>query len=554
MKAYVLKSLGLVVWCTAVMLVVLVFATSTSAKAPETGNGPTETLCPPPSDGSKQQEWCALDRVDRFQETLEDAGFGLQEGNFAFWDLVKDTCEGKVRDALANNPWPNAYISMYFEPHEGVATPPVDVFWQLREDEAIVLVGQTPPAAAYFSYQSFVAVPPGAPGRIGAPVGDTINIGTIHTIGPDRVNRPVVIIITGHRETERRLRAAARSAGYPDAIINVETISPVIAPLGISRDGQEASWLGFVHRVAVPEDEAALEEYIRNPPYKLFRVTPVDPATGEVGREAVFDSDPEPVPVLRVRGTGHTEMALYPALKRLRAAILQTHGTDGKCEGECKELDTHIWTSVTREDNREVVVEKPYVGLQRGVQLLGAGRDTNYLATYPNFMLREGVDEYVIAYGVNHQATGKVTYSSVSIYADKDRWMGPKDGTFLSPAFEGSAERYLPGDPDAQYLYAIKVARHCEDKDLPYCMEVKQPDFKDKDGVAYDCELGDFLTRENVRTWTLDEQEMFFLFRSYMEPQTNVSPDDNELLYDRAIYFGPYDFPAECPTGCTSEE
>ena len=82
----------------------------------------------------------------------------------------------------------------------------------------------------------------------------------------------------------------------------------------------------------MPEDEAALEEYIRNPPYRLFRVTPVDPATGEVGTEAVFDPDPEPVPVLRVRGTGHTEMALYPALKRLRAAILEVHGTDGKCE------------------------------------------------------------------------------------------------------------------------------------------------------------------------------------------------------------------------------
>ena len=235
-----------------------------------------------------------------------------------------------------------------------------------------------------------------------------------------------------------------------------------------------------------------------------------------------------------------TEMELYPALKRLRAAILEVHGTDGKCEGECKELDTHIWTTVTREDNREVIVEKPYVGLQREVQLLGAGRDTNYLATYPNFMLREGVDEYVIAYGVNHQATGKVTYSSVSIYADQDRWIGPKDGTFLSPDFEGSAERYLPGDPDAQYLYAIKVARHCDEADKPYCMEVKQPDFKDKNGVSYTCVLGDFLTGENPHTWDLNEHEMFFLFRSYMEPATNVSPDDNELVYDRAVYFGPY--------------
>jgi len=526
MKGNMRKSVLLAV---VTMLVLVVFTPVANTQGPE-GAGK-----------SADKGWSALDNVERFMDTLHKAGFGVQEGDLGFCDLVKLTCEGKVRDALANNPWPNAYITINLDPHEGVPRPPIDYIWQLREDEAIVLIGQTPPAAAYFSYQSFVMFPPGSPLRTGVAFGDTINIGTVHTIGPDRVDRPIVIIITGHREAERRVRAAARAAGYPDAIINVETISPVIAPLGISRDGKEASWLGFVHRVAVPQDRAALEEYIKDPPYRVFRVTPVDPATGEVGKDPALAPDPEPVPVLRVRGTGHTEMELYPALKRLRAAILEVHGTDGKCEGGCKELDTHIWTTVTRENNREVAIEKPYVGLQRGIQVLGTGRDTNYLATYPNFMLREGTDEYVIAYGVNHQATGKVTYSSVSIYADKDRWIGPKDATFLSPGFPGSAERYLPGDPDAKYLYAIKVARHCDEADKPFCMEVKQPDFIDKDGNPYACELGDFLDRdENVHEWNLNEHEMFFLFRSYMEPATNVSPDDNELLYDRAIYFGPY--------------
>ncbi len=28
--------------------------------------------------------------------------------------------------------------------------------------------------------------------------------------------------------------------------------------------------------------------------------------------------------------------------------------------------------------------------------------------------------------------------------------------------------------------------------------------------------------------------------RAYVEPATNFGPDDNELLYGRAIYFGPY--------------
>ena len=53
------------------------------------------------------------------------------------------------------------------------------------------------------------------------------------------------------------------------------------------------------------------------------------------------------------------------------------------------------------------------------------------------------MDEFVIVYGVNHQTTGKVTYTSFSIYADKDRWFGLQDGTTTSPHHDGSG---LPGD------------------------------------------------------------------------------------------------------------
>ena len=97
-------------------------------------------------------------------------------------------------------------------------------------------------------------------------------------------------------------------------------------------------------------------------------------------------------------------MELYPALKRLRKAILEQYA------GPHKELDTHVWWL----PDREIMLENPYVGLQRGLFLMGATRDTNYLATYPNFKLRNGTDEFVIVYGVNHQQTGKATYSSVS--------------------------------------------------------------------------------------------------------------------------------------------
>jgi hypothetical protein len=468
---------------------------------------------------SADKSWSALDKVGRFTETLKDAGFSLQPGEFTYWDLVQQCCLGMLPDTLANNPWPNVYVVLQLAPHPGVDPPLVDRYWQLRQDEAIVLVGQTPPPAAYFSYQTFMITLPGSRDRRAPPPGDTINIGTIKTIGPDKYNRPIVYIITGNRETERRVQAAARKAGYPDAIINVEAISPVIAPLGI---GDKGSWLAFGHRVAVPLDKPAVEAYARNPPYKVFRVTPNEQLA----------EDPEPVPVLRVRGTGHTEMELWPAVQRLRQAILKKYSGV-----PVKELDTKVW-EVTTPDGRELKTEKPYVGLQRGIQVLGATRDTNYLANYPNFMLRQGVSEFVIVYGVNHQKTGKATYASFSIYADKDRWFGLKDGTTLSPDFGASAEQYLPGDPEAQYLYAWKVARNCNGE--TYCMEVKK-DFEDLEGNTYTCNLYDWYHGGNLLgPFDLDKAELFFLWRSYMEPATKVGPDDNELVYDRAIYFGPY--------------
>ena len=471
-------------------------------------------------------------------KSLDKAGFAAEKGEFSFWDLVQQTCKGVIPDTLANNPWPNTYIAAKFA--EGGELPGIDRYWQLREDEAIVLVGTTAPPAAYFSYQTVMITRGDDPDtaideqqvRLGIPVGDTVNIGTVRTIGPDTHEQPIVYIITGNRETERLVRAAVLKAGYPASIINVETISPIIAPLG---RGKAGSFFAFVHRVAVPVDKPAVETYAKEPPYDIFRVTPVDPATGEVGTEVVLplEGNEEPVPTLRVRGTGQTEWSLYPALKRLRAAILATHGQ----ALPYRELDTKLWELVTP-NGRELKMPDPYVGLQRGYQVLGGTHDTNYLATYPNFLLRQNEEEFVIVYGVNHAKTGKATYSSFSLYADTDRWFGMKDGTTLSPAFEGSAEQYLPGDPDAQYLYAYKVARDCGDEE--FCMTA-QEGFIDIDGNEFACDLYDYYgDGHKIGPFVLDQAEMFFLFRSYMEPATNVAPDDNELLYDRAVYFGPY--------------
>jgi hypothetical protein len=551
----VLKSLGLAVVLAAVSLVIVASGASADKKGPDLN-------------------W--QEKVPKFTQALEASGFSLHEAEFAYFDFVDMNCQGKMYTTLANNPWPNAYMVMTDTQRLEDPTPPYDEFWdkfpwfwQLREDEAFVLVGQTPPAARYFSFQTTALMVPGdewTPTRwkpVGINVGDNTNNLTIRTIGPGPFEAPIVYIITGNRETERRVRAAARAAGYPDAIINVETVSSRIVPLGI---GPQGSVFVTAARAAVADDKGALNDYIINANLymKAFRLTPVDDPSRPPGPEPVLPVDPEPVPILRVKGTGHTEMELWPAVQRLRRAILERYAMPGSPAYDFKELDTKIWTmeipfpeDVPGPQSSSITVnaEKPYATLQRGAFMGGGTRDNNYLATYPNFKLLPEDDAFVIVYGVNHQTTNKASYGSFSLYLDAIRWVGIDTKTspnFDDPDGDGplpagqpgdSARYYLGDDPDAQYLYAWKVARHCNGE--PFCMEtaVENTWFERPAGPPYQCPL-----------WLTADDDLFFIFRNYMEPATAVAPDDNELVYDRAIYFGPYDFPPECPTGCTPEE
>ncbi len=476
---------------------------------------------------SAPRSWSALGRVDAFMKILDSSGFSVAEGKFGYRDAVWETCNGLAPQA-GTNPWPNVTLFARLPADSGP-------YWQLGKDEAIVLVGQTPPAVKFFHYQTFAITVPGIPHRMMLPVGDAINMATINTIGPDNHDTPIVYIITGNREAERLVRAAALRAGYPEAIINVEAISPVIAPLGF---GAEGSVFALVHRTAVPLDQEAMKAYATLPLHRIFRVTPKP--------NQPLKEDPEPVPVLRVRGTGHTEMSLYPSLKKLRQSILDRYSPM-----PAKELDSKLTQELLPPDYHEALCDKPYVGLQRGIDVFGASRDTVSITTYPRFRLRDGTDEFVIVYGVNHQTSGKATYSNFTLYADNERWLPVTDGSRSSDKYDvtatpgDSARRFLcPGDaaqcpPDVQYLYAWKVARKCNGE--PYCMELKAY-FVDMDDRSYGCTLYDWTVNppKPIGPFDLSSADLNFSWRAYVEPATSVGPDDNELLYDRAIYFGPY--------------
>ena len=548
MKGKVLKSVALAAVVAMVVLVLLVLTAVAGPQQPASKEGP-------------DLKW--KEKVPKFQQNLQAAGFNVHPAAFSYMDFVKLACTDILPSALANNPWPNAYLVLT-DTH--LLENPNDVrmydprgpgydrnfWWQLREDEAFVLVGETPPEVRYFGFSTYAYFLPDDPLTSGVDearqprgiaVGDAINNATIHTVSPDPFLAPIVYIITGNRETERRVSAAALAAGYPAAIINVEAISPIIAPLGI---GPQDTVFALGLRTAVPASSADLTEYILNASdhMKVFRVTPLN-ADGQLQVEPVFADDPEPVPVLRPKGTGYTEMELYPALKSLRAAILNRYASlfPGDPGYGFKELDTDIWSIA---NDHIADCEKPYAQQQRGRFAVACTRDNNYLATGPLFKLRNNVDEFAIVYGVNHQATEKSTYASFSLYGHPLKQIGL--GTAVSTKFDlrpdgtgspgDSARQYLsPDDPYYQYadkLYAWKVARDCAEGE-PYCLEVDNQ-FESPLGDIYNYTCPAYLDYENGEDW------LWFIFRNYMEPATKVGPDDNELVYDRAIYFGPGEF------------
>ena len=114
-------------------------------------------------------------------------------------------------------------------------------------------------------------------------------------------------------------------------------------------------------------------------------------------------------------------------------------------------------------------------------------------------------------YGINHVATGKAAYSNFAVYG-ANLWNGV--GSINDPDFNGTAEEYLPDNPNAKYLYVYKLARNCNGD--PHCYMV--PTGLGAYGIGLD-------------------QPICILWRSYLEEATKTGPSYSEIVYDRAIKF-----------------
>jgi hypothetical protein len=464
--------------------------------------------------------------IEAFKQALEEDGFTVQKGGIGYMDILKLYELGVLPSAYASNP-STKYLTYFVPPAPGHKVPElfskiattlglrsnVSSFWSLGPDEAIVFVGRTPPECRYFSYDHYLVDRTyGNETRwVFANLGDTVNNLDINTEGTpsglsgNPFNQTTVIVATADRGIDQRIRAAALSAGYSGDVFNTQVFPSAMLNMGSENNSDT---FAILIRPALFNDMQAGDNYINNTPATVFRITP----------NQTTKLDPYNYPELKVRGTGKTEFDLVDDLEELRMAI----------------LDKYSGLSTT-----ELPVSQGYpVGsdaIQRGIDALIPDNDACYLWTvnqtvssptpsFPNLSLSypfvgdTGVtlgndsNEFIIVYGVNHIATGKAIYSNFVVYG-ADAWNGR--GAITDVDINGTAEEYLPDNPNAKYLYVYKIARNCNDDQ--HCFEV--PTGPRAYGIGLD-------------------RPLFILWRAYLEEATKTGPSYSEIVYDRAIKFG----------------
>ncbi len=479
--------------------------------------------------------------IINFISILNSRGFIVQEGRLSYIDILKLCSEGKVDNCLGNNvgapyavcllpPAPNQ------DPSEGQAPPigynpdnpsnyPANIDYltpgfasKLRPDEAIVLIGMTPPPALYYSFRSYLGFVPNKPEKdyseyitagndytgfyhlIFASLGDQLNNYNLWTDNTPKgapgnaFNSSTIIISTADRNINKQIRNSLSIAGYSQDIMNDDNI-----PIELVNMGLEArkDTFTFMMRIALWAQQNIGNQYLNNIHkfIKVLRITPKIPLP---------NLTPWQVPTLKIRETGISEYQVVPNCRNdfdhLRNEIIKKYGGT-----EYDHVDLDLTMGIP--DN--------YNAILRDINVYGDNRDAVYFKT-ENFQLTSD-DDFVIVYGINHERTGKSIYSNASFYGAE--LFNGVAGAFSTVQFPDTALEFFPeGYENAGYYYAYKMARKADEDNvviIPYSTGNPL-------GKAYGVD---------------NNQDVLITFRVYLDKTAMVGPYIFDIIWDRVILF-----------------
>jgi len=436
-----------------------------------------------------------LSTIEAFTEAVEKDGNTVAEGFLTFANY-EGCCDPDIT-CFGNNP--DTPYGTYAIPRIHGEEPVDDVFttwgeledptqtrtYRLREDEALVFIGQTPPAARYLSIRSYLPLRPEPDGSLKtvlASLGPSLNNLVIadRSSAEEMWDQPLVVVTTADASVERRMHELLEEAGFDADSIHDDRITHEVVNMGLDAD---ADTFFMLWRVAMDDDPAAGQAFRDNPEGAVFRVTPKEERPAQ---------EPHPWPDLLPLGTGSGEEAWQDAADALEAAIVAAY----------PESAPIILAGQTVEYPRTLECIEEEDGCKTDL------RD-RYSALAPYFSLDLDTD-FAVVFGVNHARTGKAMYANFALI-DEAHQFG--FAGVNSDEMVGSARHYLPDEPLVDDLYAYMVTRDCSGRAEP-CIEVPTT----CPGVP----IGD---------------QMRLTFRAYLEPATGAAPLPAELVPDKIARF-----------------
>lgn len=366
--------------------------------------------------------------------------------------------------------------------------------YYLDENEAVAVLGQTPPTSRYFGFTPYLfSRIDGAGERIPvfASLTDTLNPVTIKAGDSGPFDSPFAIVYASDADTVAATTAALRRQGYTDDNINVVVLPREGMLHGFDETASDTFLM--MGRIALIDDDQEEADYLSSLPLSVFRLTPKQ--TGNA-----LDVLPR-----TPRGDGTTEDHLRDGLDALEEAI--TAATSAS------EIVTPI--SIASSALVAAIID-PAACIENVTECKGDNTDTTYAAGPLDVIQAGGTntlaeDEHFIIYGVNHAAAGKATYANFSVYTQQQR-VGV--AAVDSDEMTGSADAYIPDHPDRDQYFVFEVRRDCADRAHCLTLDTAFP------GAALD-------------------ESVFFIFRAYMNPSHSVSPDHDEILTERVFHVSP---------------
>jgi len=499
------------------------------------------------------------DAADDFSSHLISRGFDVREGSLKFF--FKEDCIDYVDligTCFGNNP--GTPYGIYQLPHipgeqyddliPAIGTNNLGLEVRIRSDEAIVLIGVTPPESAYFGYTHYLWKTRNKrennnPLFTAASLDDTINPYTIN-VG-QRISssydaafdKDVVITSTGDQGTARAVDRALTKAGIPRNIRNLQKISTKVGgplpPVGLYNPGleEDKDSILFLNRVAVFQNETLGSQYLKNPPFRLFRITPKernrrdlrksrsesgnDESNFKIGRQKQTILNRDPIGDTRLATLNREPVRNKPdtSINNRYVVPLRTPQrslSESKFKKSLDRLEDVIRSNHNIKEQGEVVLF-PLIGSQcifASLECYGDNGDTAYFIARPEFTMPTD-DNYYVVIGVNHMATGRSVYAEVGGYQ-----LSTATGIASFESINnmpGSAETYLNRN-DSKYLYAFTARRDCTGID--FCMTLPFPN----EGFPF------------LET----EEPPGFIFRAIMSPGGPGGPDPKKLIMARVFY------------------